>query len=245
MCGTYPEGTLLLSVRRRGGDDAARARTQRVPRYAASPSPLRRDDGPFRRGVRIVLSYNALVCRHASCSALCPSEHRPWRKAGLSIIDDRYKRRLMLLLAAAARRAACLQQARAARLQPASRSRTVADDSHRRAGPLPASTTRRQPPPTRRSASASSACATTATRSADATQPAELAEDWARTIFDDRTQPLTVDVGCALGGWCVESASSDASRNFLDSVRPEAMARAQESAETLPELRLPPVQREC
>ena len=71
--------------------------------------------------------------------------------------------------------------------------------------------------------------------SAAATQPAELAEDWARTIFDDRTQPLTVDVGCALGGWCVESASSDPSRNFLGlELRPEAVARAQESAQKLP-----------
>jgi tRNA (guanine-N7-)-methyltransferase len=71
--------------------------------------------------------------------------------------------------------------------------------------------------------------------SAAATQPAELAEDWAQTIFDDCTQPLTVDVGCALGGWCVESAHNDASRNFLGlELRPEAVARAQESAQKLP-----------
>ena len=134
----------------------------------------------------------------------------------------------MLLLAAAARRAAGLQQARAARCSR--RLASTAIDEFRAAAGF-----------------ASPAAANAPKRkrvkrlrhhrnplSAAATQPAELAEDWAQTIFDDRTQPLTVDVGCALGGWCVESASSDPSRNFLGlELRPEAVARAQESVQTL------------
>ena len=172
-----------------------------------------------------------------------------------------YKRRLMILLAAAARRAAGLQQARAAlRCSPrcsrrlaatavddaplASRSsRSAVDDFRAAAGFHQVH---------RRDKDASAVDASTEPTqekhkrvkrlrhhrnplSAAATQPAELAEDWARTIFDDRTQPLTVGVGCALGGWCVESASNDASRNFLGlELRPEAVARAQESAQKLP-----------
>ena len=172
-----------------------------------------------------------------------------------------YKRRLMILLAAAARRAAGLQQARAAlRCSPrcsrrlaatavddaplASRSsRSAVDDFraaagfhqvHRRdddaragdASTKPTQEKRKRVKRLRHHRNPLSAAAT---------QPAELAEDWARTIFDDRTQPLTVDVGCALGGWCVESASSDPSRNFLGlELRPEVVARAQQSAQKLP-----------
>ena len=146
-----------------------------------------------------------------------------------------YKRRLMLLLAAAARRAAGLQQARAASLRCSRLASTVADDAVRdfRAAAgfhqVPAKPTQEKRKRVKRLRHHRNPL------SAAATQPAELAEDWARTIFDDRTQPLTVDVGCALGGWCVESASSDASRNFLGlELRPEAVARAQESAQTLP-----------
>ena len=140
-------------------------------------------------------------------------------------------RRLMLLLAAAARRAACLQQARAARCSRRLASHAVDDaqlEAFRAAAgfQVDASPKRKRVKRLRHHRNPLSAAAT---------QPAELAEDWARTIFDDRTQPLTVDVGCALGGWCVESASSDASRNFLGlELRPEAVARAQESAQKLP-----------
>ena len=144
-------------------------------------------------------------------------------------------RRLMILLAAAARRAAGLQQARAAlRCSPrCSRLASTAIDEFRAAAGF-------------NNASPAAADAPKRKRvkrlrhhrnplSAAATQPADLADDWARTIFDDGTQPLTVDVGCALGGWCVESASSDPSRNFLGlELRPEAVARAQESAQKLP-----------
>ena len=134
-------------------------------------------------------------------------------------------RRLMLLLAAAARRAACLQQARAARCSRRLAARAVDDAGPYRFPPgfqpKPTQEKRKRVKRLRHHRNPLSAAAT---------QPAELAEDWARTIFDDRTQPLTVDVGCALGGWCVESASSDASRNFLGlELRPEAVARAQKA----------------
>ena len=171
-----------------------------------------------------------------------------------------YKRRLMILLAAAARRAAGLQQARAAlRCSPrcsrrlaatavddaplASRSsRSAVDDFraaagfhqvHRRdndasavdASTKPAQEKRKRVKRLRHHRNPLSAAAT---------QPADFSEDWAQTIFDDTTRPLTVDVGCALGGWCVESAHNDPSRNFLGlELRPEAVARAQQSAETL------------
>ena len=159
-------------------------------------------------------------------------------------------RRLMLLLAAAARRAAGLQQARAA----CAAVRAAAGVSQRRRSTTLAvavATSAPRPASTRPLPASTRSCVNKADKekrkrvkrlrhhrnplSAAATQPAELAEDWARTIFDDRTQPLTVDVGCALGGWCVESASSDPSRNFLGlELRPEAVARAQESAQKLP-----------
>ena len=141
----------------------------------------------------------------------------------------------MLLLAAAARRAAGLQQARAARCSRRLAAAAVDD--------APAVQAFRAAAGFQSPATADAPKRKRVKRlrhhrnplSAAATQPAELAEDWARTIFDDRTQPLTVDVGCALGGWCVESASSDASRNFLGlELRPEAVARAQESAQKLP-----------
>jgi tRNA (guanine-N7-)-methyltransferase len=140
-------------------------------------------------------------------------------------------RRLMLFLAAAARRAACLQQARAARCSRRLASHAVEDpavSAFRAAAGFqkPAQEKRKRVKRLRHHRNPLSAAAT---------QPAALAEDWARTIFDDTTRPLTVDVGCALGGWCVESASSDASRNFLGlELRPEAVARAQESAQKLP-----------
>ena len=120
----------------------------------------------------------------------------------------------MILLAAAARRAAGLQQARAASLRCSRLASTVADDAVR---DFRAAAGFGQP------AAADAPKRKRVKRlrhhrnplSAAASRPAELENDWARTIFDDRTQPLTVDVGCALGGWCVESASNDASRNFL------------------------------
>ena len=136
-------------------------------------------------------------------------------------------RRLMLLLAAAARRAAGLQQARAVRC-----SRPLAsavEDFRAAAGFASTKPTQEKRKRVKRLRHHRNPL------SAAATQPADLAEDWARTIFDDRTQPLTVDVGCALGGWCVESASSDPSRNFLGlELRPEAVARAQQSSQALP-----------
>ena len=149
-----------------------------------------------------------------------------------------YKRRLMLLLAAAARRAACLQQARAASKRCSRLASTVADDA---VSEFRAAAGFHQVRTNDARADAPKRKRVKRLRhhrnplSAAASRPAELENDWARTIFDDRTQPLTVDVGCALGGWCVESASTDPSRNFLGlELRPEAVARAQESAETLP-----------
>ncbi len=143
-----------------------------------------------------------------------------------------YKRRLMILLAAAARRAAGLQQARAARCSR--RLASTAVEEFRAAAGFQV----QRPSPT--AAEAPKRKRVKRLRhhrnplSAAATQPAELAEDWAQTIFDDRTQPLTVDVGCALGGWCVESAGTDPARNFLGlELRPEAVARAQQSAQSL------------
>ena len=139
-------------------------------------------------------------------------------------------RRLMILLATAARRAACLQQARAARC---SRPRASTVEDFRAAAGF------QRPSPAAADASPKRNRVKRLRHhrnplSAAASRPAELAEDWAQTIFDDRTQPLTVDVGCALGGWCVESASTDPSRNFLGlELRPEAVARAQESAQSL------------
>ena len=142
-----------------------------------------------------------------------------------------YKRRLMLLLAAAARRAACLQQARAARCSRRLASSAV-EEFRAAAGFHQVQTPAAADAPKRKRVKRLRHHRNPL--SAAATQPANLAEDWARTIFDDRTRPLTVDVGCALGGWCVESASSDPSRNFLGlELRPEAVARAQQSAETL------------
>ena len=141
-----------------------------------------------------------------------------------------YKRRLMLLLAAAARRAAGLQQARAARrCSPrCSRLASTAIDEFRAAAGFHQKPTQEKRKRVKRLRHHRNPL------SAAATQPAELAEDWARTIFDDRTQPLTVDVGCALGGWCVESAGTDPARNFLGlELRPEAVARAQQSAQSL------------
>ena len=146
-----------------------------------------------------------------------------------------YKRRLMLLLAAAARRAAGLQQARAASLRCSRLASTVADDAavreFRQAAGFGEPAAADAPPKRKR---VKRLRHHRNPLSAAASRPAELAEDWAQTIFDDRTQPLTVDVGCALGGWCVESASTDPSRNFLGlELRPEAVARAQESAQSL------------
>ena len=139
-----------------------------------------------------------------------------------------YTRRLMFLLAA--RRAACLQQARAARCSR--RLASTAVDEWRAAAGFNQPAAAADAPPKRKRVKRLRHHRNPL--SAAATQPAELAEDWAQTIFDDRTQPLTVDVGCALGGWCVESASADPSRNFLGlELRPEAVARAQQSAETL------------
>lgn len=58
-------------------------------------------------------------------------------------------------------------------------------------------------------------------------QPAELPEKWLEVAFADPTLPLTIDVGCALGGWCVDSAEADASRNFLGlEIRPAAVEAA-------------------
>jgi tRNA (guanine-N7-)-methyltransferase len=140
----------------------------------------------------------------------------------------------MILLAAAARRAACLQQARAARCSRRLAATAVDDAAVRdfRAAAGFASPAANDAPKRKR---VKRLRHHRNPLSAAATQPADLAEDWARTIFDDRTQPLTVDVGCALGGWCVESAHNDPSRNFLGlELRPEAVARAQESAQKLP-----------
>ena len=108
-------------------------------------------------------------------------------------------RRLMILLAAAARRAACLQQARAASLRCSRLASTVADDAIRdfRAA-AGFNEVRTDDAPKRKRVKRLRHHRNPL--SAAATQPAELAEDWARTIFDDRTRPLTVDVGCALGG---------------------------------------------
>ena len=144
-----------------------------------------------------------------------------------------YKRRLMILLAAAARRAACLQQARAVRCSQRLAAAAVDDAAVRdfRAAAGFGQPTADAPPKRKR---VKRLRHHRNPLSAAASRPAELENDWAQTIFDDRTQPLTVDVGCALGGWCVESASTDPSRNFLGlELRPEAVARAQESAETL------------
>ena len=69
--------------------------------------------------------------------------------------------------------------------------------------------------------------------SAQASQPAQLEDDWPRAAFADVTKPLTVDVGCALGGWCVAS-SQDSTRNFLGlELRPEPVVRAQKSSRDL------------
>ena len=147
-----------------------------------------------------------------------------------------YKRRLMILLAAAARRAAGLQQARAAlRCSPrCSRLASTAVEEFRAAAGFNQVRTNDAPAEAPKRKRVKRLRHHRNPLSAAATQPAELAEDWAQTIFDDRTQPLTVDVGCALGGWCVESASTDPSRNFLGlELRPEAVARAQESVQTL------------
>jgi tRNA (guanine-N7-)-methyltransferase len=167
-----------------------------------------------------------------------------------------YKRRLMLLLAAAARRAVGLQARAALRCSPRCSRRLAhaVDDAplasrsavrdfraaagfhqvHRRADDASAVDASTKPPQEKRKR-VKRLRHHRNPLSAAATQPAELAEDWAQTIFDDCTQPLTVDVGCALGGWCVESAHNDASRNFLGlELRPEAVARAQESAQKLP-----------
>ena len=141
----------------------------------------------------------------------------------------------MLLLAAAARRAAGLQQARAVRrCSPrCSRLASTAVEEFRaaagfqvRTNDAPADAPKRKRVKRLRHHRNP--------LSAAASRPAELENDWAHTIFDDRTQPLTVDVGCALGGWCVESAHNDPSRNFLGlELRPEAVARAQQSAQSL------------
>ena len=140
----------------------------------------------------------------------------------------------MILLAAAARRAACLQQARAARCSRRLAAAAVDDAAvreFRQAAGFGEPAAADAPPKRKR---VKRLRHHRNPLSAAASRPAELAEDWAQTIFDDRTQPLTVDVGCALGGWCVESASSDPSRNFLGlELRPEAVARAQQSAQTL------------
>jgi tRNA (guanine-N7-)-methyltransferase len=137
----------------------------------------------------------------------------------------------MILLAAAARRAAGLQQARAARCSRRLASSAV-EEWRAAAGFNQVQTPAATDAPKRKRVKRLRHHRNPL--SAAATQPAELAEDWAQTIFDDRTQPLTVDVGCALGGWCVESAHNDPSRNFLGlELRPEAVARAQESAQSL------------
>lgn len=57
--------------------------------------------------------------------------------------------------------------------------------------------------------------------------PAQLPPGWFAAAFADPTLPLTIDVGSALGGWCVASAADDGSRNFLGlEVRPPAVAAA-------------------
>jgi len=139
----------------------------------------------------------------------------------------------MILLAAAARRAAGLQQARAASLRCSRLASTVADDAIRdfRAAAGFGQVRTADAPKRKR---VKRLRHHRNPLSAAASRPAELENDWARTIFDDRTQPLTVDVGCALGGWCVESAGTDPARNFLGlELRPEAVARAQQSAQSL------------
>ena len=140
----------------------------------------------------------------------------------------------MIFIAAAARRAACLQQARAARCSRRLAAAAVDDAAVRdfRAAAGFGQPAAADAPPKRKRVKRLRHHRNPL--SAAASRPAELENDWAQTIFDDRTQPLTVDVGCALGGWCVESADTDPSRNFLGlELRPEAVARAQQSSQSL------------
>ena len=163
-------------------------------------------------------------------------------------------RRLMILLAAAARRAAGLQQARAASCAAAGVSQRRSTMLHRvdaapstTSAPRLASTrSRRQPPPTRRSASASNACATTATRSPrrDATGgtsgglgPNDLRRPHA--TFNGRRR--------LRAGRLVRRVRIQRRVPELPRARIAARGRgkgARKRTET-PELRLPPVQREC
>ena len=45
--------------------------------------------------------------------------------------------------------------------------------------------------------------------------PVELPENWLAAAFAAPDAPLTVDLGCALGGWVIESAGREPHRNFL------------------------------
>mmetsp|Transcript_17419 Transcript_17419/g.22670 ORF Transcript_17419/g.22670 Transcript_17419/m.22670 type:complete len:290 (+) Transcript_17419:166-1035(+) len=46
-------------------------------------------------------------------------------------------------------------------------------------------------------------------------KPIELDEDWFFKAFDVSDRHLIVDVGSAMGGWCIESANQDPETNFL------------------------------
>ena len=54
-------------------------------------------------------------------------------------------------------------------------------------------------------------------------QPIVLDAGWVADAFADPSLPLTVDVGSAMGGWVVESAEAEPSRNYLGlELRPAA-----------------------
>ncbi|KAJ8600527.1 hypothetical protein CTAYLR_009221 [Chrysophaeum taylorii] len=70
--------------------------------------------------------------------------------------------------------------------------------------------------------------------SESASRPASLEAGWFAAAFDDPTLPLTVDVGCALGGWVCEAAAADPSRNFLGlEIRPAAIEAARAKLDKL------------
>lgn len=48
-----------------------------------------------------------------------------------------------------------------------------------------------------------------------ASRPVVLAPDWYKKAFADPTLPLTVDIGCAHGGWVTTTSAAEQTRNFL------------------------------
>lgn len=68
-----------------------------------------------------------------------------------------------------------------------------------------------------------------------AMRSAILAEDWVQSAFGDPALPMTVDIGSAMGGWCLESAKSNPERNFLGlEIRPGAHDAAVSRLEKAP-----------